>query len=70
MTETEYELLSSLATAIDVAKDCLDSIDEISGEIYELQEKASDIFYKVRDENFEEWDAMQRAEAKIIEKTI
>ena len=68
MTETEYKLLSSLASVIDIAQDCMDSIDELSGEIYDLQEKAGDIFYKVKDENSDEWDAMQRAEAKIIEK--
>ena len=70
MTETEYKLLISLANVIDIAKDCMDSIDEISGDIYNLQEEAGDIFYKVRGENLDEWNAMQRVEAKIIEKTI
>ena len=67
MTDTEYKLLSSLASVLDIARDCMDSIDEISGEINELEERAGDIFYKIRDENLEEWNAMQRVEAKIIE---
>ena len=69
MTETEYKLLSSLASVLDTVRDCMDSIEEISGEIIELEEKVGDIFYEVRDENFEEWDGMQRAEGKVLEKT-
>ena len=69
MTETEYKLLSSLASVLDTVRDCMDSIEEISGEIIELEEKVGDIFYEIRDENFEEWDGMQRAEAKVVEKT-
>jgi len=67
MTELEYKLLGKLATVLDTMDDCVDSIEEASGMAYWLREETAEMFYKVRDENFDEWTNMQKAEARIIE---
>ena len=67
MTELEYELLGKLATVLDVMDDCMDSIEEASSMIYVLKETTAKTFYKVRDENFDEWTNMQKAESRVIE---
>ena len=67
MTELEYELLGKLATVLDVMDDCMDSIEEASSMIYVLKEKTAETFYKVRDENFDEWTNIQKSESRIIE---
>ena len=67
MTELEYKLLGKLATVLDVMDDCMDSIEEASSMVYVLREETAETFYKVRDENLDEWTNMQKAEARIIE---
>ena len=68
MTELEYELLGKLGSALDEMEDCMDSIHESAGMILTLIEEVGETFYKVRDENLDEWTNMQKAEARIIEK--
>ncbi len=70
MNETEYKLLCTLAEILDITADCMDYIDDVSGQIYTLREKTSKTFYKIRDENSEAWESMQRAECKIIDKKL
>ena len=68
MTELEYKLLGKLGTALDDMEECMDSIEGVARIIHMLSEEVGEIFYKVRDENLDEWTNMQKAEARIIEK--
>ena len=68
MTELEYELLGKLGAALDEMEDCMNSIEESASMILILMEEVGETFYKVRDENLDEWTNMQKAEARIIEE--
>ena len=85
MTELEYKLMSTIGRAIDMVDDFSDDMDEFACEVdnkldyNRAHELASDVlrintlladtFNKVEEENKEEWDNLQRAECKIIEKS-
>ena len=85
MTELEYKLMSAIGIAIDRVADFSDEMEEFACElvkkkhdrawelsisVLEINDILADIFHKTVEENKEEWEALQKAECRIISKQI
>ena len=86
MTELEYKLMSAIGYATDMVADFSDEMDEfacevdnesdynraheLASDVLRINTLLADIFNKVVEENKEEWDNLQKAECKILEKSI
>ena len=67
MTDTEYRLLKDIAATLDILDDLEDDIYDLHARSTEAYVKIGETFHEIKENNLDEWNSMQKVEARIIE---